>query len=135
MRRNNMNAEQGMTAIVEKMNQRTTWQGLPGVVYRDAAGRAVHSALPAKRLEGEDLAIVDRDVFNLPLYTHHSMMASLGCPHHCTFCCNYSGTVLQNGVTIRSPDSLCRENPDGEPLTLTGRLPRTGRALIAGHRP
>jgi radical SAM superfamily enzyme YgiQ (UPF0313 family) len=96
-----------MTAIIEKMNQRTTWQGLPGVVYRD--GRAVQPALPAKRLEGEDLAIVDRDVFNLPLYTHHSMMASLGCPHRCSFCCNYAGTVLQDGVTIRTHEALCQE--------------------------
>ncbi len=98
-----------MTALVEKVRRRAPWQGLPGVVYRDASGRAVGPASAAKRLQGEDLAIVDRDVFNLPLYTHHSMLASLGCPHRCTFCCNYAGTVLQNGVTIRSFDALCEE--------------------------
>jgi radical SAM superfamily enzyme YgiQ (UPF0313 family) len=98
-----------MTALVEKMNQRAPWQGLPGIVYRDAAGRVVRPARSAKRLQGDDLPIVDRDVFNLPLYTHHSLFASLGCLHRCMFCCNYAGTVLQDGVTIRSFDDLCRE--------------------------
>jgi radical SAM superfamily enzyme YgiQ (UPF0313 family) len=98
-----------MAALSEKLDRGQPWQGLPGMVYRDETGRVVHAAGAVKRLTEEDLSIVDRDVFNLPLYTHHSMLASLGCPHHCTFCCNYTGTVLQNGVTIRSHDSLCRE--------------------------
>jgi anaerobic magnesium-protoporphyrin IX monomethyl ester cyclase len=98
-----------MTALVEKMNQRAAWQGLPGVAYRDAGGRVVRPASPARRLLGEDLTIVDRDVFNLPLYTHHSMLASLGCPHRCSFCCNYAGTVLQDGVTIRTNEAICQE--------------------------
>jgi radical SAM superfamily enzyme YgiQ (UPF0313 family) len=98
-----------MTAIVEKMQQGRSWQGLPGVVFRDAEGRTVRPVPAAKCLAADEMAIVDRDVFNLPLYTHHSMMASLGCPHGCLFCCNYAGTVLQDGVTIRSFDSLCRE--------------------------
>jgi radical SAM superfamily enzyme YgiQ (UPF0313 family) len=37
------------------------------------------------------------------------MLASLGCPHHCTFCCNFTGRLLQQGLTIRSCDCLCEE--------------------------
>ena len=56
-----------------------------------------------------DPGIIDRDVYNLPLYSHHSMLASLGCPYRCTFCCNFTGRLLQQGVTIRSCDRLCEE--------------------------
>jgi radical SAM superfamily enzyme YgiQ (UPF0313 family) len=37
------------------------------------------------------------------------MLASLGCPHRCTFCCNYAGRLRQQGVTIRSCERLCEE--------------------------
>jgi radical SAM superfamily enzyme YgiQ (UPF0313 family) len=49
----------------------------------------------------DELPIVDRNLYNLPKYTHHSMLASRGCPHHCAFCCNYTGTVRADGVGIR----------------------------------
>jgi anaerobic magnesium-protoporphyrin IX monomethyl ester cyclase len=98
-----------MAALVEKITCRAPWQGLPGVFSRDAAGRIVAPGSPAKRLDGEDIPIVDRDVFNLPLYTHHSMMASLGCPYRCLFCCNYAGTMSPDGVTVRTCDALFQE--------------------------
>jgi anaerobic magnesium-protoporphyrin IX monomethyl ester cyclase len=85
------------------------WHGLPGVAYREDDGRIVRPTRAATRFERDGVPDVDRDVFNLPLYTHHSMLASLGCPHRCTFCCNYAGTAIQDGVTIRSHDAICRE--------------------------
>ena len=72
---------------------------------------------PAGRPPGVDPGIIDRDVYNLSLYAHHSMLASLGCPHRCTFCCNFTGRFLRaeargfrgRGVTVRSCDCLCEE--------------------------
>jgi tRNA A37 methylthiotransferase MiaB len=52
---------------------------------------------------------VDRHLYNLPRYTHHSMLASRGCPHHCAFCCNYTGTIRNDGVAIRFHERVIDE--------------------------
>jgi radical SAM superfamily enzyme YgiQ (UPF0313 family) len=101
-----------MAAMAERMGGGRRWQGLPGVIYRGEDGRPVRPGPAARRPARREWEIVDRDVYNLPLYTHHSMMASVGCPHRCTFCCNYSGTRLQDGVTLRSHECICREMHD-----------------------
>ena len=44
---------------------------------------------------------MDRTLYNLERYSHHSMLASRGCPYHCAFCCNYTGTVRDHGVSVR----------------------------------
>lgn len=97
-----------MTALVESRRDTTHWRDLPGIAFRDAAGRTVRSGW-AKCPAGSVLEIVDRDVYDLSLYTHHSMLASLGCPYRCTFCANYSGTLLEDGVVIRSHQRIIEE--------------------------
>ena len=37
------------------------------------------------------------------------MLASRGCPHHCAFCCNYTGTVRNDGVAIRQHQKVIAE--------------------------
>jgi anaerobic magnesium-protoporphyrin IX monomethyl ester cyclase len=89
-----------MPALVEQIHDRTAWRRLPSVVFRSRGGDLVRTAAHGNGLH-DDVGIIDRDVYNLPLYTHHSMLASLGCPYRCTFCCNYAGTVLRSGPHIR----------------------------------
>jgi anaerobic magnesium-protoporphyrin IX monomethyl ester cyclase len=98
-----------MVAMAEAMSGGGNWRGLPGVVYGGADGRPVGPRPAARRPAEQEWDTVDRDVYNLPRYTHHSMMASLGCPYRCAFCCNYSGTRLQAGVRIRSFEQICAE--------------------------
>jgi len=74
---------------------------LPGLLFRAATGEVVRTAGHSQTSTLDDLPIVDRSLYNLPKYTHHSMLASRGCPHHCAFCCNYTGTVRNDGVAIR----------------------------------
>ncbi|MEE3421228.1 MAG: radical SAM protein [Succinimonas sp.] len=51
--------------------------------------------------------ILDRNVFNLKLYKHHSLMAARGCPYRCKFCCNYKKDY---GMTyVRSVNSVIEE--------------------------
>ena len=57
----------------------------------------------------DDLPFVDRSLYHLSQYTHHSMLASRGCPHHCAFCCNYTGTVRSDGVAIRQHEQVIAE--------------------------
>lgn len=42
-----------------------------------------------KQIYREEL-LLNRDVYNLNLYTHHSLLATRGCPFKCRFCCNYT---------------------------------------------
>ena len=37
------------------------------------------------------------------------MVASRGCPHHCAFCCNYTGTIRNDGVAIRGHEKVIDE--------------------------
>ena len=62
----------------------------------------------AARLSLDDLPTIDRTLYNLPRYNHHSMMASRGCPHHCAFCCNFTGTIRQ-GVAVRWHEKVVQE--------------------------
>ena len=74
---------------------------LPGLVLRTRAGEIVRTPGHGQTTTLNDLPFVDRSLYQLPKYTHHSMLASRGCPHHCAFCCNYTGTVRNDGVSVR----------------------------------
>jgi radical SAM superfamily enzyme YgiQ (UPF0313 family) len=74
---------------------------LPGLVFRARTGEVIRTGGHCQTASLDDLPFVDRSLYNLPNYTHHSMLASRGCPHHCAFCCNYTGTVRSHGIAIR----------------------------------
>jgi anaerobic magnesium-protoporphyrin IX monomethyl ester cyclase len=76
-------------------------RSLPGLLFRNRTGEVIRTPGHSQTTSLDDLPIVDRSLYNLPKYTHHSMLASRGCPHHCAFCCNYTGTVRNDGVGIR----------------------------------
>jgi radical SAM superfamily enzyme YgiQ (UPF0313 family) len=57
----------------------------------------------------KDVPRVNRNLFNLKRYTHHSIIASRGCPYKCNFCCNYSGTIMQKGITVNSYSDVISE--------------------------
>jgi radical SAM superfamily enzyme YgiQ (UPF0313 family) len=82
---------------------------LSGVVFRDQAGLLVRTPGWSQTSALDDLPFVDRTLYNLPLYTHHSILASRGCPHHCAFCCNYTGTIRNDGVAIRWHEKVIDE--------------------------
>ena len=121
-----------MISLVDRIRRGLPWDDVPGLVGRTpghhvghrvptvvvdklfrnapwAPGREPSTHGRGRRSPGADPGIVDRDVYNLPLYAHHSMLASLGCPYRCTYCCNFAGTILRQGVTIRSCDCICEE--------------------------
>ena len=94
--------------VASRLCQGAALEGLPGLVFRDRAGETVRSPARAQVASLDDLPVVDRTLYNLPRYTHHSMLASRGCPHHCAFCCNYTGTV-RGGVSVRWHDRVISE--------------------------
>jgi radical SAM superfamily enzyme YgiQ (UPF0313 family) len=95
--------------LVTRIENKDTFSDLPGVVFRDETGALKRTAGWSQISALDDLPIVDRSLYNLPRYTHHSMLASRGCPHHCAFCCNYTGTIRNDGVAIRRHEKVLDE--------------------------
>jgi len=82
---------------------------LQGVVFRNGDGQFIRTQGWSQISQLDTLPFVDRGLYNLPRYTHHSMLASRGCPHHCAFCCNYTGTIRNDGVAIRWHEKVIDE--------------------------
>ncbi|HZR21265.1 MAG TPA: radical SAM protein [Verrucomicrobiae bacterium] len=80
-----------------------------GVVFKNEAGTLVRTPGWSQMSALDELPFVDRSLYNLARYTHHSMLASRGCPHHCAFCCNYTGTIRNDGVAIRWHEKVIDE--------------------------
>jgi len=94
--------------VVSRLGRGADFSDLQGVVFRNRAGEIMHSSGLAPIPSLDELPIVDRTLYNLPRYTHHSMLASRGCPHHCAFCCNYTGTI-RSGVSVRRHEQVISE--------------------------
>jgi anaerobic magnesium-protoporphyrin IX monomethyl ester cyclase len=82
---------------------------MPGLALRDESGQFAINSQNISSTEPDRVITIDRNVYNLPLYRHHSLLASLGCPYKCNFCCNYSGTILQDGALIRPVEDVLQE--------------------------
>ena len=95
--------------LVKGMADGTDLRGLPGLLIRERDGGLVRSGGRSQTTSLDDLPFVDRSLYNLPKYTHHSMLASRGCPHQCAFCCNYTGAVRSDGVGVRWHENVVAE--------------------------
>lgn len=83
-------------------------EGIHGLAMLGTGGIRITPKQPTA-LDLDALPFVDRGLYNLQKYTHHSMVASRGCPYRCRFCCNYTGTVLVKGVAVRSHEKVIQE--------------------------
>ena len=95
--------------LVSRLERSGDLSDLPGLVFRNASGELMRTPGWSQISKLDELPFVDRSLYNLPRYTHHSMLASRGCPHHCAFCCNYTGTVRNDGVAIRWHEKVLDE--------------------------
>jgi radical SAM superfamily enzyme YgiQ (UPF0313 family) len=95
--------------LVAALSEHGDLRRLPGLVLRDSGGQVIKTGGQGQNTTLDNLPFVDRTLYNLPKYTHHSMLASRGCPHHCAFCCNYTGTVRSDGVSIRWHEKVIAE--------------------------
>ena len=95
--------------LVNRLEAGSDLGGVGGLVFRNPVGRIVQTPGWPVAPSLDELPTVDRRLYNLPHYTHHSLLASRGCPQHCAFCCNYTGSVRDQGVAIRQPDLVLDE--------------------------
>ena len=101
--------EQIIVELAARLETGRELAGLTGIVFADSAGRIVQAAGWSRTGPLDDLPVVDRRLYHLSRYTHHSMLASRGCPHHCAFCCNYTGSVRDEGVAVRNHERVIDE--------------------------
>ena len=95
--------------LVRRLEEHGNLDELNGLAFRDANGRVVRTQRQPCDVAIDELPIIDRTLYNLPCYTHHSMLASRGCPYHCAFCCNFTGTVRADSVAVRQPERVIDE--------------------------
>jgi len=102
-------AETVIAQVVDFLQGGERPQPIPGVVFRSASGEVVRMPGQPASPGLDSLPIVDRSLYNLKLYSHHSMLASRGCPFDCAFCCNYTGTVRDGAAAVRHHERVAAE--------------------------
>src|ERR1019366_6791380 len=94
--------------LLNRLAEGSDVEGVHGIAMMGPGGIRITPKQPTA-LDLDALPFVGRGLYNLPKYTHHSMVASRGCPYRCKFCCNYTGTVLVKGVAVRSHEKVIQE--------------------------
>jgi radical SAM superfamily enzyme YgiQ (UPF0313 family) len=94
--------------LLEALGAGRSLGDLQGVAFAENGSVRMNPKDP-RPLSIDELPIIDRNLYRLDLYSHHSMVASRGCPYNCTFCCNYTGTVLVKGVAVSGHERVIRE--------------------------
>lgn len=95
--------------LVSRLGSGEGFSDISGLVFKSSDGAILRTQGRCAVTALDELPFVDRSLYNLQRYTHHSMLASRGCPHHCDFCCNYTGTVRSDGVSIRLHEKVIGE--------------------------
>ena len=100
--------EYTVSRLLEALDTGHSLADIQGVAFVENGSIRMNPKDP-RPLNMDDLPIIDRNLYRLELYNHHSMVASRGCPYDCAFCCNYTGTVLVKGVAVSGHERVIRE--------------------------
>jgi len=89
-------AEHAIVSLADALEGGGELASVPGLVYRDAEGHPVEGACPGQIDDLDKLPFPDYDQVDLGMYSpsighfmrlpNVTMVASRGCPYHCTFC-------------------------------------------------
>jgi len=110
---------EGEAAAVElaaALESGADWRSVPGLAFRDDAGKTVFSRSRPLLANLDDLPWPARDLFPLEKYVvsrdhrgkherHLEIVASRGCPHGCVYCYHIYGRTIRR----RSPGSIVAE--------------------------
>ncbi len=80
---------------------------IPNIVFKDHLGNIITTEASKICVNLDELPIMNRNLFNLKFYDHHTILTSRCCPFKCHFCCSWApgGKVGR----IMSSDRILRE--------------------------
>lgn len=61
-----------------------------GLAFTDCSGQVRKTRPQTESVNLDALPIMDRDLFDLSLYAHHTILTSRCCPYQCRFCCSWA---------------------------------------------
>lgn len=70
---------------------------IPSLVYRDSFGNIKRTIEQKESVDLDDLPIMNRNLFDLSLYDHHTILTSRCCPYQCRFCCSWAPGEKKGG--------------------------------------
>lgn len=82
-------------------------KNIPNLVFNDEFGKTIHTKKAIDSVKIDEVPPVNRELFNLDLYQHHSIITSRGCPYKCKFCCAW-GPGGRKG-RMASPNRIINE--------------------------
>lgn len=80
---------------------------IPNLVFRDCFGKVVTTHSTEECVDLDKLPIVNRNLFDLSFYDHHTILTSRCCPFQCFFCCSWAPGGKSG--RIMSPDRIILE--------------------------
>ena len=101
-------SESKILDVVNNVSDVDKLKEIHGISFKDRHSKIYYNKDdPNKYIPIEELPIIDRSIYNMDLYTHHSISTTRGCPHQCKFCCNYSNNFL---IYNKKPKSRTVDN-------------------------
>lgn len=84
---------------------------IPNLVYRNEDGKIEYTRKQKQSVDLNALPIMNRNLFNLKFYPHHSLLTSRCCPYQCRFCCSWApggsrGRIMSSEKILKSLEWL-----------------------------
>lgn len=114
---------EGELTIVQLLKCVTTMTGrcrdnilaqIPNLVYVDSYGDLQRTMTQLQSVNLDQLPIMNRNLFNLKFYSHHTILTSRCCPYQCRFCCAWApggkrGRVMSSDRILRELEWLVKQ--------------------------
>lgn len=97
--------------LEEKKCVDETFKNIPNLVYKNSLGEIQKSIVQKQSVDLDTLPVMNRDLFDLSLYEHHTILTSRCCPYQCRFCCSWApggkvGRIMSQGRILLELESL-----------------------------
>ena len=84
---------------------------IPNLVYRNENGDVEYTRRQTHSVDLNSLPIMNRNLFDLKFYPHHSLLTSRCCPYQCRFCCSWApggrrGRIMSSEKILESLEWL-----------------------------
>lgn len=87
---------------------------IPNLVFKDCSGKVITTTQAEDCVDLDKLPIMNRNLFDLSLYDHHTILTSRCCPFKCHFCCSWApggkvGRIMSSERILRELEWLVEQ--------------------------